>query len=99
MKDCIIPKEVVNSTRTINRWVLYNPERGYFQGQGDLIESEVKNGELIETFWTHDLSEAKHIPNEEAAKVRRVGLKHFLKDIELLIVKVQVELKIVDYYL
>lgn len=99
MEDCIIPKEVVNNPVLRNVWVLYNPQRGYFQGQGDLIESEVNNDELIETFWTHDLSEAKHIPTEEAAKVRRVGLKHFLKDIELLIVKVQVELKIVDYYL
>ena len=99
MKDCIIPKEVVNTPVSRNVWVLYNPQRGYFQGQGDLIEYEVKNDELIETFWTKDLSEAKHIPNEEAAKVRRVGLKHFLKNVELLIVKVQVELKIVDYYL
>lgn len=99
MEDCIIPKEVVNTPVLRNVWVLYNPQRGYFQGQGDLIESEVNNDELIETFWTKDLSEAKHIPNEETAKVRRVGLKYFLKNTQILIVKVQLELKIVDYYL
>lgn len=99
MEDCIIPKEVVNTPVSRNVWVLYNPQRGYFQAQGDLIESEVNNDELIQTYWTKDLSEAKQMPNEESAKVRRVGLKYFLKNTQILIVKVQLELKIVDYYL
>lgn len=99
MKDCIIPKEVVNNPVVLYRWVLYSPEKGFFQAQGDLIESEVKNGELIQTYWTQDLSEAKQMPNEESAKVRRTGLKYFLKDIQLLIVKLQVEMHISDYYL